>query len=210
MKSINKLNYEDLESLLLIHKPGHIFRILTQLEIDAGIISKNVANFMLNNNKDILESSNVGKKLLYSNHEKYNCKYCCNIDFDICGGKNIKNDLKSFLMRYDIFNLYQNFCHNGFDLINYVILQMFGSYPINNDILENNFHIYDEDQRNLVLKSIEKEVIKINIFLNSEIYYENEDSNIIKYSNVIFDKDLNNENISEIKINNDKNDCFIF
>ena len=74
MKSINKLNYEDLESLLLIHKPGHIFRILTQLEIDAGIISKNVANFMLNNNKDFFESNNLGQKLLYSNQEKYNCK----------------------------------------------------------------------------------------------------------------------------------------
>ena len=87
---------------------------------------------------------------------------------------------------------------------------MYGSFPIDSDILENNFHIYDEDQRYLVLKAIEKEINKINKFLNSEIYYENEDSNIIKYSNVIFDKDLNNENISEIKINSNKNDCFIF
>ena len=79
-------------------------------------------------------------------------------------------------MRYDIINWYQNFCHNGFDLINYVILQMYGSYPIDSDILENNFHIYDEDQRYLVLKAIEKEINKINKFLNSEIYYENENS----------------------------------
>ena len=59
-----KFQYEDLENLLLIHKPGHIFRILTQLEIDAGIIDKNVANFFLykNNSKDIFESSYIGKK----------------------------------------------------------------------------------------------------------------------------------------------------
>ena len=82
-------------------------------------------------------------------------------------------------MRYDIINLYQNFCHNGFDLINYVILQMYGSYPIDSDILENNFHIYDEDQRYLVLKAIEKEINKINKFLNSEIYYENENSSLL-------------------------------
>ena len=211
MKTINKFSYEDIESLLLIHKPGHVFRILTQLEIDAGIIDKSVANFMINNNnKDIFESSNMGKTLLFSNNEKYSCKYCCNIDIDICGEKYKKNDLKSFLMRYDIINLYQNFCHNGFDLINYVILQMYGSNPIDSDILENNFHIYDEDQRYLVLKAIEKEINKINKFLNSEIYYENENSSLIKYDNVIFEKNSNNENISEIKIDNKKNECIIF
>ena len=42
------------------------------MEIDAGIIDKSVANFMINNNnKDIFESSNMGKTLLFSNNEKY-------------------------------------------------------------------------------------------------------------------------------------------
>ena len=214
MKSpINKFEYEDIENILSIHKPGHIFRILTQLEIDGDIIDKNISNFMIDNStKDIFESSNISKKLIFSNYEKYNCDYyCCNMGLDICGEKNgKKNDLKSFLIRYNLLNLYQNFIHNGFDLINYVILQMYGSYPINEDILENYFHIYDEKQRNLLLKAIEKEINKINSFLNSEKYYENENNSMIKYDKVIFDKDSNLGNISEIKIDDKKNECLIY
>lgn len=214
MKSpINKFEYEDIENILSIHKPGHIFRILTQLEIDGDIIDKNISNFMIDNSsKDIFESSNISKKLIFSNHEKYNCNYyCCNMGLDLCGEKNgKKNDLKSFLIRYNLLNLYQNFIHNGFDLINYVILQMYGSYPINEDILENYFHIYDEKQRNMLLKAIEKEINKINSFLNSEKYYENESNSMIKYDKVIFDKDSNLGNISEIKIDDKKSECFIY
>jgi hypothetical protein len=214
MKSpINKFEYEDIENILSIHKPGHIFRILTQLEIDGDIIDKNISNFMIDNStKDIFESSNISKKLIFSNYEKYNCDYyCCNMGLDICGEKSgKKNDLKSFLIRYNLLNLYQNFIHNGFDLINYVILQMYGSYPINEDILENYFHIYDEKQRNLLLKAIEKEINKINSFLNSEKYYENESNSMIKYDKVIFDKDSNLGNISEIKIDDKKNECLIY
>ena len=218
MKSpINKFNYEDIENILSIHKPGHIFRILTQLEIDGGKIDKNVSNFMINKNRDIPDDSGiVGKKLLYSlsNNDKINCNCCCNLDIDICDGKNgnfgKKNDLKSFLIRYDLINLYQNFYHNGFDLINYVILQMYGSYPINEDILENYFHIYDEKQRDLLMKAIESEINKINNFLNSINYYENENNSMAKYDKVIFEKDSNLGNDTEIKIDDKKNDCNIF
>ena len=89
---------------------------------------------------------------------------------------------------------------------------MYGSYPINNDILENYFHIYDENQRNLLLKAIRKEIWKIDNFLNSEKYkcYENENNSMIKYDKVIFEKDNNLGNISEIKINNVKNECILF
>ena len=207
MKSADKFNYEDIESLLSIHKSGHIYRILTQLEVDAGIIDKNVANFMINN-KDCYENSYESKSLLFS--EKYNCKNCCNyLDIELCDGKNEKkNDLKSFLIRYSLQYLYQNFCHNGFDLINYVILQMYGNNPINNDILENCFHIYDENQRELVMKSLDREVYKINNILNSEKYYENENVSFIKYDKVVFDKDKNIGNNTEFKINN-KNECYI-
>ena len=214
----NKFNYYDIESILVINKPGHIFRILTQLEVDAGLIDQKVANFMVYYNKDIMESSymgNVGKKSHFFCDELFSCNNCCNLDIEICGLKSRNgniNDLKSFLTRYDLLSLYQNFLHNGFDLINYVILQMYGSYPINNDILENFFHIYDENQRNLLLKAIRKEIKKIDNFLNSEKfkYYENENSSLIKYDKVIFEKDTNNlGNTSEIRINNVKNECII-
>ena len=84
---------------------------------------------------------------------------------------------------------------------------MYGSYPINSDILENHFHIYNENKRNLAMKAIESEVEKINNFLNLEKYYEN--SSMIKYDKVVFDKESNLGIISIIK--NDNNDgCYIF
>ena len=69
----------------------------------------------------------------------------------------------------------QNFYHNGFELIEYVILQMYGGYPINDDILENCFHVYDEEMRKKILKAIVHEMKKINEFLVSEEYnsYQN-------------------------------------
>ena len=193
MKSPNKFNLEDIENILNIHNPGHIFKILIKLEIDGNIIDKKISNFMGGYN-------NINKKLIFS-EEKIECD---NLNFNLCGIKNInlnfchrnKNDLNSFLNKYNLNHLYHNFYHNGFDSINYIILQMYSSYPINNDILENYFHIYDEEQRKLVLNAIKKEVNKINNFINSEYYLLNENKDIIKYENVDFDYYINNNKIN--------------
>ena len=196
MKSPNdKLGLEDIENILGIHNPGHIFKILIKLEIDANIINKNISDFMLSNN------NNINKKLIFSSNEMYACDNMCNVkkeNLNICGITNInifskiKNDLESFLNRYNLNNLYQNFYHNGFEQINYVILQMYSSYPINDDILENYFHIYDEEQRKLVIEALQKEISKVNDFINSEKYLYNKNKDLIKYENVDFYKDDNN------------------
>ena len=198
MKSPNKFNLEDIENILNIHNPGHIFKILIKLEIDGNIIDKKISNFM--------GGDSVNKKLIFS-EEKIECD---NWNINLCGIKNInlnfcnknKNDLNSFLNKNNLNHLYHNFFHNGFDTINYIILQMYSSYPINNDILENYFHIYDEEQRKLVLNAIKKEVNKINNFINSEQYLLNEKKDIIKYENVDFDYYINNNKINNV--------CFIF
>ena len=196
MKSPNdKLGLEDIENILGIHNPGHIFKILIKLEIDANIINKNISDFMLSNN------NNINKKLIFSSNEMYACDNMCNVkkeNLNICGITNInifsklKNDLESFLNRYNLNNLYQNFYHNGFEQINYVILQMYSSYPINDDILENYFHIYNEEQRKLVIEALQKEISKVNDFINSEKYLYNKNKDLIKYENVDFYKDDNN------------------
>ena len=196
MKSPNdKLGLEDIENILGIHNPGHIFKILIKLEIDANIINKNISDFMLSNN------NNINKKLIFSSNEMYACDNMCNVkkeNLNICGITNInifsklKNDLESFLNRYNLNNLYQNFYHNGFDQINYVLVQMYSSYPINDDILENYFHIYDEEQRKLVIEALQKEISKVNDFINSEKYLYNKNKDLIKYENVDFYKDDNN------------------
>ena len=203
-KPDDKLGLEDIENLLGIHTPGHIFRILIKLEIDGNIIDKKISNF-------ILGEQNINKKLIFSSDEKYECGNCCNVNkvnINLCGIKDIninlrkKNNLESFLSRYNLNHLYQNFCHNGFDQINYVLLQMYSSFPINNDILENYFHIYDEKQRKLLLESLKSEVIKINNFIESENYFNNKNKYMIKYENVDFNKNDNDDK--------NNNDCNIF
>ena len=42
-----KLGYDDIESILKIHKPGHIFRIFCYLEVSAGLIQENIAKFLI-------------------------------------------------------------------------------------------------------------------------------------------------------------------
>ena len=199
--SENKFGYEDIENILGIHTPGHIFRILIKLEIDANIIDKTISNFMI--------GEKIINDLIYSSN--YDCGNWCNsnkVNINLCGIKNInidlkgerKNDLESFLSRYNLNHLYQNFFHNGFDQINYVILQMYSSYFINYDILENYFHIYDEKQRHLTMQAIQNEVIKVNNFINSENYIKNPNKEKIKYENIDFTDEEKN----------DKEGCYIF
>ena len=207
MKSPNdKFGLEDIENILGIHKPGHIYRLLVKLEIDGDILDKSISNFMISDQK-------INKKLIFSSDEKYECGNWCNVNrvnANLCGIKNIninlkngiKNDLESFLSRYNLMHLYQNFFHNGFEEINYVILQMYSSYPINNDILENCFHIYNEEQRTLTTDALQKEVFKVNNFINSEKYLKNENKDIIKYENIDFKEEENQDK-------NDK-ECLIF
>ena len=47
------------------------------------------------------------------------------------------------------------------------------NFAINDEILENCFHIYDQNDRNLVLNSLMDEKNKIDLFLNSKGYKRN-------------------------------------
>ena len=97
-------------------------------------------------------------------------------------------------------------------MIEYVIIQMYSSFPINDDILENYFHIYDEKQRANTLKAIVAEMKIINRFMNSDEYNNNCDKNKVKYENVFFEEN-DNKDKSNIYANNSKNnesDCVLF
>ena len=204
-----KLNINDIESLLKIDKKGYCFRILVRLEVDAGLIDTKISKFMIdniyfnNNNNSIKNKNNL--KLSIS-HDYNNCYGCCK--FNITNSSK-KNDLKYFLLRYGIMDLFPNFNHNGFDLINFVILQMYSNNPINDEILENHFHIYNYEKRVIVLKALETEMKKINYFLDSNEYNDNPNKDMIKYENIIFKQQEENKYIYK---NNQKlcNDCLIF
>lgn len=217
MKSYQtKLKYENIENNLKIRKPGHIYRILCRLEVDANLIDNKVTKFLLKNNK-IFNKNGFGFSGGFENNDKnmhllisqdYQCFGCCKTNKKF--SNLVKNDLKSFLKRYGLLNFYQNFYHNGFELIEYVILQMYGGYPINDEILENCFHVYEEEQRKKILKAIVSEMKKINEFLISDDYNKNENMEYAKYENIIFCNDQNGEE-AKIMINNGKNgNCLIF
>ena len=213
MKSYQtKLNFDNFEPILKIRASGYIYRILCKLEADAGLIDPKIVKFMIRE-KIGNESKNIIIKNINNNDLKLSvsqpihpCFNCCKLN-QIKKGK--KDNLKYFLIKYDLMNLYQNFYHNGFDMIEYVIMQMYSSFPINEDILENHFHMYDEKQREVTLKAIVCEMKKINKFLMSEEYNNNCDKNKIKYDNVFLE---NNENYETIKLSDNKNesDCSIF
>ena len=221
MKSYQtKFRFEDLENTLKIRVPGYIYRILCKLEADAGLIDPKIVKFLLREgiNNDSGKNNNLIRSInnksdknmnISISQSYYQCLNCCKMNQI---KKEKKNDLKYFLIRYNLVHLYQNFNHNGFDLIEYVIIQMYSSFPINEDILENCFHIYDENQRRIVLKAIVAEMKKINKFLNSE-EYNSSDKNKIKYDNIIFKDDLNKDK-SKISMKNKDNsfldNCKVF
>ena len=206
-----KLGYDDIESILKIHKPGHIYRLLCNLEIEAGLINEKIIYFLIKKNKSTIKDNNFNKsnnklKLSISQENSNNCVNCVRINF--LNSKK-KNDLKSFLDRYNISSFYQNFYHNGFDMINFVLVQMFSSEPIDEIILENCFHIYEQEQREIILKCILEEKNKINYFLNSNEYLNLQLKDAIKYENVIFEDNDDNNNIIQIPNNNSCTECII-
>ena len=217
MKSYQtKLKYENLENNLKIRKPGHIYRILCRLEVDANLIDNKVTKFLLKNSKIFnkngfyisggFDNNDKNMHLLIS-HD-YQCLGCCKTNKKF--SNLVKNDLKSFLKRHNLLNFYQNFYHNGFELIEYVILQMYGGYPISDEVLENCFHVYEEEQRKKILKAIVSEMKKINEFLISDEYNNNENMEYAKYENIVFCNEQNGEE-SKIMINNGKNgNCLVF
>ena len=209
-KPEEKLSYDDIETILKIHKPGHIYRLLVNLENYAGLIKENIARFLIkknkNKNKDNFNKSHNRLKLSVS-QDANNCVNCFRINIL---SSNNKNDLKSFLNRYNILTFYQNFYHNGFDLINFVMLQMFSTEPIDEIILENCFHIYEVEQREQVMKCINSEKNKILYFLNSNEYLNFELKDTIKYEDIIFEENKNNKSEKiTIASNNVCTECII-
>ena len=202
----NKVNYEFIEDLLKIHKPGHIYRILCKLEVDAGYVEYKICNFLVGLNENTIENKsenrNIVKNNFYLQSNEFN-KRCCNC-CDIKKPLMEKRDLRTFLRKYKLLHLYDNFYHNGFNLINYVILQMFTKYSINDNIIQKCFHIYKKKDRYLVLDALFNEVKEINIFFSTNFHNY---CLFPKYENNDWSSSLNDESISD---NESSNNCNIF
>ena len=199
----NKINYEYIENVLKIHKSGHIYRILCKLEIDAGFVENKICNFLLGLNNNTIDNNTKNNKSLYLQSKECYCKSlnCLTNKKPLME----KRDLRAFLKKYNLLHLYDNFFHNGFNLINFVILQMYTKYSINDDIIQKCLHIYNKKDRYFLLDALFNEVKEINIFFSTNIHnyclfpkYENND-----WSNSWNDETINTD------IDN-SNKCIIF
>ena len=194
--------FKYINSIIKTKKYGHVYRIICKLEISFNLIDSKLIKFLEPN----LIAKNKYDKNLSISEEKI--VFCARNK----KGKNKeeKNLLKIFLNKFNINELYQNFCHNGFDIIEYVLLQMYSKLPINDFILKNHFHIYNSDDRKNVLEALIKETETINEYLSSNDYLLDKINKEFKYENFV----LKNKSEIPFLIKNDYdkrcNICSIF
>ena len=158
-----------INSIIKTNKIGHIYRILIKIDIDTGYIDNNISNFLtpkkLPNNQ--YRNTHINTNTNYSDNELL-----------ISGIKNVfctnqieeRSFIKIFFEKYNIKELCSYFINNGFNIVEYIILQMLSRFPINDYILEKDMHINDDNDRKKILIILNNEVNKIYKFLKSEEY----------------------------------------
>ena len=203
------ISYKNIEDIG-IRKPGHIFRLLLKLEIDSGILDNNIFSYILS--KFNMSSSISNNIILTSSITDINCCGICNKNRNyqsyIKRNDCPYNDLFSFLKYKDLWKYKENFLHNGFDQLEYVLLQLFSKYTYDKEIMNDCFHIYVEKDKLNVLNKLyeEKKSISLECGINSD---DNEIEQIM--SNYSYSK-RKSDNTSEpiFKANNEGNCCNIF
>ena len=156
----NAITYREIENLG-IRKPGHIFRFLIKLEIDANKIDYEIHTKIINKfNSNILTT--VG--LTASNNELRCCGMTItfgNREYNNYNKNNYYSDIFQFLRKLDLMKFKENFIHNGFDQVDYIILQLFSKYKFDKIILKEFLHVYDENDKKKVINILYEEKKKI-------------------------------------------------
>ena len=171
-----------------ITTPGHIYRIITKLEIDSEKINNKISDFIIDK-KNIL---NDGEINILKNSIVYCCG-CCSLNNQskyLCNNDYKKYQLEQWLSRIKMEKYKDNFINNGFDIFEYFILQMFSSIPIDENILKEELKIDSINNRDFILLQINKDIkyiiqkttttIKKNIIKNKNI---NDKEKVEEYSN---------------------------
>ena len=140
-----------------VKTPGHIYRIFVQLELDSGIIDKKIYDFIEKKKNEPKE-----EEINILNNSIYNICGCCSLKEktrSTCKKKkNNIYDLDQWLLNINMIKYKINFIENGFDKFEYFFLQMFGSIPIDFNILKNSLNIDSEKDRDLILLQLQKDV----------------------------------------------------
>ena len=153
---------------------GHIYRILTKLEIDSEKINSKINNYFFTNNKK-------NKEINISKNSVYICCGCCSNDERIFYNKIRKEfNLDQWLNKINMIKYKKNFIENGFDLFEYFILQMFSTIPIDDYILKEELDIENDKDRDIILLRLNKDVKYImmkaeNLFSNEIVELENQE-----------------------------------
>ena len=204
-EGIIPIKYENFERIG-IKKPGHIFRLLIKLDIDAGVIDNNLFNYIF----DKINYNSVTTTMVALT-SSVNETFCCGIN--LCPNNNVHkkktrtgafyfNDLSSFLRAHDIVKFKGNFIHNGFDKIEFVIIQLFSKYAFNKKILNEYLHVYIDRDKVRLLNILY--MVKYNIAREFGININENELNDIIYSS--HKRNRYNENYNSSQFNNNNND----
>ena len=191
----NKINisYKDIEDLG-IKKPGHIFRFLLKLQMDIGVLDNKICNYIMNKfNDNVLTTVGLSVSEI---------KYCGMI---LCPGESDYSrsinytDIFSFLRNKDLMEFKENFVHNGFDQIEFILIQLFSCFSFNKEILNDYMHIYSENDKIKVIKKLYEEKRTISRELGID-YNEKEVYNIIndQFNEMENNDEFTNNNICNV------------
>ena len=191
----NKINisYKDIEDLG-IKKPGHIFRFLLKLQMDIGVLDNKICNYIMNKfNDNVLTTVGLSVSEI---------KYCGMI---LCPGESDYSrsinytDIFSFLRNKDLMEFKENFVHNGFDQIEFILIQLFSCFSFNKEILNDYMHIYSEYDKIKVIKKLYEEKRTISRELGID-YNEKEVYNIIndQFNEIENNDEFTNNNICNV------------
>ena len=192
-----------------IYKPGHIYRIITKMEVDSEKINNQISNILLGK-KSI---PGAGEINVLKNSIVYCCG-CCSVNNQskyYCNNDLKKYQLEQWLSRIKMSRYQDNFIKNGFDMFEYFILQMFSSYPIDENILRDELNIININDRDFILLQINKD-IKYIIQKTKKIINSSSSLNEIRFSKKNCSiKDFKDENNEQNKQKDDETTtCVIF
>ena len=155
-----------------INIPGHIYRIFTKLELDAGLIDKQIYNYLIllkTQEEEKYKRFNKEKDGEESSQSIYECGgcTCCSlkrshvkirIDKKNSTELNPILNLDKWLININMYKYKQNFIKNGFDKIEFFILQMFSSIPLEEKIFEKEMNIDNNNDIDLFILQLNKDV----------------------------------------------------
>ena len=156
-----------------INVPGHVYRIFTKLELDAGLIDKKIFDYLLilkmeedEKTKALFNREKEGEESSQSIYECGGCNCCSlkrsHVKIKMDKKNNLENtpilNLDKWLRNINMYKYKQNFIKKGFDRIEFFILQMFSSIPLEEKLFEKEMNIENNNDIDLFILQLNKDV----------------------------------------------------